>query len=70
MSDRPILVTGVSRLSSAWNEKLGSRVLICEFETADRRNLVVHFSSGAIEGLGIDPWRLPGSLGPPPWVSN
>ncbi len=68
MLDKPILVTGVSRCSSACDEKLASRVLVCEFETADWRNLIVHFSRNAVEALGIDPKQLPGSLGPAPWL--
>ncbi len=68
MFDKPILVTGLSRRSSAWNEKLASTVLVCEFETADRRNLIVHFSRNAVEALGIGPKQLPGSLGPVPWL--
>ncbi len=52
MSDKPILVTKVANRFATWSRS--QMVLAYEFETENKERLVVHFTKGAAETLGID----------------
>jgi hypothetical protein len=61
--DKRVVVTKVLKCTPEWNDKW-SNVLVCEFETEDRKRLTVRFAKSAIEALAMDPKGLPECFGP------